>query len=285
MCHKFAYMTVIALAVVSVPMLSAAETEQDIVNKYLKKAEAKHVTKISWMSVNFTFNRINRNNDYNRFAIYTSDHFSSTSIPWLGDGKSFGLDLGVVFRKRLAWSVGGEYWLKLGMNRSGSFDYNPPGGSPTVVTDLISEVKMFGLSSSFQYYVYNPPSTQELLNSLAVRIIGSVGYYQASWDIWNEYQNLNLGLDPPAPTGSNATFKGTAPGFSLGVGVDYPLKVANLALGVDFSYMYLNFKNVAWYNAQDEEVIATYDGTSEGRVDLGLSGFRGKVEIKRFFKW
>ncbi len=282
MCRKFAVMAVVALAVVSVPMLTAADTEQDIVNRYLKKAETKHVTKISWLSANFTFNRINRNNDYNRFAIYNSDYLN-TSIPWLGDGKSFGIDLGIVFRKRLAWSVGGEYWLKMGINETGTFNYDPPDGSPTVVTDLFSEVRVYGVSTSIQYYVYNPPAAQELLTSPAVRIIGSVGYYQASWDIWNEYQNLNLATD--TSTGGNATFKGSAPGFSFGVGIDYPLKVANLALGVDFSYMYLNFKNVAWYNAQNQEVIATYDDTPEGRVNLGLSGFRGKVEIKRFFKW
>ncbi|MFQ6007655.1 MAG: hypothetical protein ACE5K8_01760 [Candidatus Zixiibacteriota bacterium] len=283
MYRKFAVMAVVALGVASVPMMSAADTEQDIVNRYLKKAEAKHITRISWISANFTFNRINRNNDYNRFANYTSEHFSNTSIPWLGDGKSFGIDLGVVFRERLSWSVGGEYWLKLGINRNGSFDYNPPGGTPTVVTNLVSEVRVFGVSSSIQCYLYNPPTAQELLNGPAVRIIGSVGYYQASWDVWNEYQNLNLATS--APTADNTTFKGSAPGISFGVGIDYPLRMANLALGLDFSYMHLNFNNVAWYNSLNQEIIATYDDSPEGRVDLSLSGFRGKVEIKRFFKW
>jgi hypothetical protein len=47
--------------------------------------------------------------------------------------------------------------------------------------------------------------------------------------------------------------------------------------------MYLNFKNVAWYNDQDQEIVASYTGDADGRVDLGLSGFRAKIELKRFF--
>jgi hypothetical protein len=51
------------------------------------------------------------------------------------------------------------------------------------------------------------------------------------------------------------------------------------------SYLYLNFTNVSWYNSQDQEIIATVDGTEDGRVDLDFSGVRGKVEIKRYFSW
>jgi hypothetical protein len=283
MRRKSAFATAIVLAVVSLPMICPAETEQDIVNRYLKKAQDKHVTRITWISANFTFNRINRNNDYNRFADYTSNHFSNTDIPWLEDGKSFGVDLGLVFKERFAWSVGGEYWLAMGINRKGSFEYSPPGGTPTEVTNLYSEIRVLGFTSFLQYYLYNPPTPEEMLNDPAVRLVASVGYYQAKWDIWNEYQNLNLATS--APYNKNTTFKGNAPGFSLGLGIDYPLRVLNLVLGVDFSYLHLNFNNVAWYNSLNQEIIATYDGTSSGRVNLGLSGFRGKVEIKRFFKW
>ena len=56
-------------------------------------------------------------------------------------------------------------------------------------------------------------------------------------------------------------------------------------IGVDFGYMYLNFKNIAWYNSADEEIVVTYNNSEDSRVDLGLSGFRGKVELKRFFTW
>lgn len=262
--------------------LSAGETEQDIINRYLKKAETKHTRKISWMAASFTLNRINQDNGYNRFANYTSRHFSNASIPWLGVAKSFGIELGLLFGRSFAWSIGGEYWLKMGTNRTGSFDYSPPGGTPSVVTGLISEATVWGVTSGIQYYLCNPPSKSDLVDRLAVRVGGSVGYYQTSWDLWDGYQNLNLATSDPV--GLNTTFKGTAPAFSVNAGVDYPLSFLNMVLGADVSYLYLNFTNVAWYNQSDEEVVATYDGTAGSRVDLTFSGVRGKVELKRFFR-
>ena len=86
-----------------------------------------------------------------------------------------------------------------------------------------------------------------------------------------------------ASESENSTFEGNAPGFTLGLGGEIPLNVLNLSLGADFGYLYLNFTNIAWYNAQDEEIIVTYTGDQDGRVDLDLSGFRGKVELKRYF--
>ena len=43
--------------------------------------------------------------------------------------------------------------------------------------------------------------------------------------------------------------------------------------------------NMAWYNLQDQEIIATWNGVESGRVDLDMSGFRGKFEIRRYFSW
>lgn len=264
-------------------ILSAGETEQDIVNRYMKKVKAKHTRKISWMAANFTLNRINRDNDYNKFANYSSPHFSNTDIPWIGNAKSFGIELGMLFGKSFAWSVGGEYWLKMGTNQIGSFNYTPPNSSPVAIENIVSEVQVWGLTSAFQYYLLNPPSKSNLLSKPAVRVGGTVGYYQATWELWSNYENLNLATS--TSEGVNTTYKGTAPGFSFGVGADYPLPFLDMAMGADIGYLYLNFTNVAWYNPSDEEVIATYDGTAEGRVDLNLSGVRGKLELKRFFKW
>jgi hypothetical protein len=264
------------------PVFATGETEQDIVDRYLKKAEAKHGRKISWLAANFTFNRINRDNDYNKFANYSSGHFSNWTMPWVGDGKAFGLEVGMLVSGRFAWSFSGEYWLKMGLKESGSFDYAPPGGTPMVLDGVVSQVQVWGVNSTVQYYVYNAPTREALLSRLAVRIGATAGYYQASWDLWDNYQNLNLATS--IPEGANTTFKGFAPSFSFQVGADYPLRLVNMVMGVDFGYLYLNFANVSWYNASDEEIVATYTGSSDGRVDLNFSGFRGKVELKRFFK-
>jgi hypothetical protein len=51
------------------------------------------------------------------------------------------------------------------------------------------------------------------------------------------------------------------------------------------NYLHLNFKNIAWYNTNGEEIVVSLNGTEDGRVDLGLSGFRGRIELKRYFNW
>jgi hypothetical protein len=261
----------------------AQSTEQDIINRYLKKKTKTQVRKLGWVSANFTLNRINRNNDYNKFANYSSNQFSNTSISWLGEAKSFGIDLGLVLKEKIALSVNGEYWLKLGENQTGAFDYTPPDRTGGTVEEVNSEIKVWGVSAAVQYYLINHPTLQNRLDNITFRVGGSVGYYEAKWSLWPEYQNLNLSTSTYED--NNMTYKGSAPGIAGFVGVDYPLNILGMSLGVDFGYMYLNFKNIAWYNSADEEIIVTYSNSEDSRVNLGLSGFRGKVELKRFFTW
>ena len=153
----------------------------------------------------------------------------------------------------------------------------------TVAANPKSELRVLGVNTGFQYFLLNPPKTNQKLTGLAARIGATIGYYTASWDLWSQYENLNLATSTPVT--DNTTFKGTAPGFSLGFGLDYPLGLLDLGLAMDASYLHLNFNNVAWYNSSDEEIIATNDGTVDGRVNLSLSGVRGKIELKRYFNW
>jgi hypothetical protein len=268
---------VVCLAVIPV---SAQETEQDILNRYINKAQKKQTVKYGWASINVSMDRINRDNTYNTFLTHESQNFNGQSFDWLNVGTSIGAEFALLFQRRVAWTFGGEYWLKQGRTMEGNYTYLPTGGT---VTDPSSEIQVFGLSTGLQYFLMNPPSAQGTLAKPALRVVGTAGYYFSNWELWSEYQNLNLST--AAPEGSNATYKGSAPGFSLGLGADYPLKVWNLAIGADMSYLYLNFNNVGWYNSDDEEVVASYDGTEDGRVDLTMSGFRGKVEIKRYISW
>ncbi len=258
----------------------AQQTEQDILNRYLKQAEGKHTTKMGWASFNFSVDRINRNNDYNQFAHDESLNISDGNLDWLSQGYSFGAEFGMVLRDRILWSVGGEYWLRLGDEIAGNSLYLPTGNT---VEDLSSEIRIYGFTTGLQYYLMGKPNPVKKLRSLAVRAGGTLGYYFADWDLWSDFQNLNLSTATPAE--GNTTFKGKAPGFSFGIGADYPIGLWDMALGVDMSYLYLNFTNIAWYNSEDEEIIVSYDGTSDGRVDLNMSGPRGKVEIKRYFSW
>jgi hypothetical protein len=263
--------------------VATAETEQEMVNRFLQKAVSKHTTKLGWASFNCSVDRINRHNDYNDFAIVESDKLGTGAFDWINQGYSFGADFGMIFNKRIAWSLGGEYWLKLGQSLPAGNTYLQLSTGNTVAADPRSELKVFGVSTSLQYYVFNPPSAASKLSKYSVRVGGSVGYYTAKWDLWPEYENLNLANGEPA--GTNAAFEGTAPGFSFGMGVDYPIGIWDLGLAMDAGYLYLNFGNVAWYNTAGDEIVASIDGTEDGRVDLALSGVRGKVELKRYFNW
>jgi hypothetical protein len=270
------------LAIGSAVGAGTSPSEQDVINQYLKKTEKKHTRKLGWLSLDFGLNRINRDNDYNKFANYSSHYFSETSIPWLNQAKIFGIDAGVVLQERFSWSIGGEYWLKFGSDKPGTYTYQPPGAAP-VETEIKSEIKVWGLTTGLDYYFYGHPTLGDKLQALALRAGIKLGYYQASWDLWPEYQNLNLATQEPAE--ENTTFKGSAPGLMVHVAADYPLGIWNLAFAADVGYMYLNFSNVAWYNSQDQEVVVTYAGTTDTRVDLQLSGIEGKIQLRRFFSW
>lgn len=271
----------ILLTLVTPVLLQAQNTEQELVNKFLQRTEAKHITKTGWMAFNFTVNRINRHNDYNSFTTQVSNQIPNGGFSWLNTAQSFGLDLGIVFKDHWAWCIGGEYWLKLKDELNGSYTYLATGGT---IDDPSSEIQVYGIYTGVQYYFFNNPRKVEHITGLSLRVGGTVGYYEAKWDLWPDYENLNLSTS--APTGTeNTTFKGTAPGFTVNMGMDYPLNVFGMVLGADLSYLYLNFNNVAWYNSSDDEVIVTTTGTSDGRVDLGMSGFRAKMELKRFFSF
>ncbi|MBN1213547.1 MAG: hypothetical protein JXA92_13330 [candidate division Zixibacteria bacterium] len=274
-------LVVAILVVLAAPLLQAQNTEQDMVNKFFERTKTKHIYKTAWLSVHFSMNRINRNNEYNTFATLTSEQLNNASLNWLNLAPAFGVDFGLLFKEKFAWSLGGEYWLKLSDEISGDVDYLATGST---LENPSSEIQVYGLYTSLQYYFYNHPRKVEHLNSLALRAGGSIGYYSVSWDLWPDYQNLNLSTGSPT-TAENTTFKGSAPGFKFSLGADYPINIFGLVLGADLGYLYLNFKNVAWYNSSDEEIVVSFTGTPEGRVDLNLSGFIGKIEFKRFFSW
>ncbi len=280
MRFKTTFLMILAVIFIFSSIATANDTEKELTNKFLKRLESKHAKKLTWLSGYFAVNRINRNNDYNKFANYESNNFSTTDFSWLGNAKSFGLEMGVIFKEKFAWSIGGEYTMKLGEELSGSYFYNPTG---TMIDNPSSEISLYGFQTGLQYYFYNAPTLENKLTSLALRTGISVGYYQVKWDLWSDYNNLNLATS--APTGTNTTFQDNTPSFEIHFGADYPANFLGLNLGFDMSYLFLNFNQVAWYNSQDNEVVASYDGTSEGRVDLNLSGIRGKIELKHFFNW
>ncbi len=259
------------------------DQETEMVERYLDGATRAHTTKIGWVSANFTFNRINRANDYNRFTHYESNNIQGGSLEWLGDAGIFGVEFGTMFKNRFAWSLGGEYWLKLGQTLDGEYVYSPPLSTSSTLTDPSSEINVYGIHTGLSYYIMKPPDKVDHLTTLALKVNGTVGYYSATWDLWAQYENYNL--TSSMPENQNISYKGSAPGLSIGLSAEYPIGLFGMVLGGDANYLYLNFSNMAWYNSQDQEVVVTYSGDADGRVDLQLSGVRAKVELKRFFSW
>ena len=280
MRRNIVLLTLFALLLPMGGVVSAQETEQEILQRYLSKTEKKHIRHQGWFAMNFAMNRINRHNDYNSFADYETQRFTGTNFSWLNMAKTFGAEFGMMMNRRMAFSLGGEYWLKMGETFSGSYLYQPIGAA---VSDPSSDIKVYGASASLLYYFTNAPTAQNGLKSFALRSKVTFGYYRAKWELWADYQNLNLSTSLPEP--SNLTFTGSAPGLAMTFGGDYPIGAHGFSLGAELGYQYLNFNNVSWYNDQNHEVVVTYAGTPETRVDLGFSGFIGKVEFKKLFTW
>lgn len=256
--------------------------EQAIVNKYLQKVETKHKEKLGWFSVNYTLNRVFRDNDYNYLMEAENNRLTGAKFGFLQYGSSIGLEGAMIFKDKFAWTIGGEFYLPMGDEIQGSFTYDSPSG-PTTVDNPRSRMTVYGFSTGGQYYFFNNPSGRDHLTSLAARAGGTIGFYAVSWNLFQEYGNLNLATS--APVSTNATYTDNALGFTANVGVDYPISFGNLVLSADFSYVHLNFDKVSWYNTQDQEIIASYNGSETGRVDLKFSGGRAKIQLKKFFSW
>ncbi len=279
---RLALALTVAALIASTAIAAPTPQEQEMVNQFLKKTEKKHkAKKVGWFSASFTANRINRNNEYNSFTNHLNSSLSGGEFSWLGQAYAAGAEFGIGVSKKMAWMAGGEFWLKTGDKLTGTITYAPPAGSPVQLTNPQSEIKVYGAYTGINYSIWNPRlAGQEIIGGSAW-LTGTIGYYQVAWDLFAEYQNLNLAT--AAPEGTNAEFKGNAPGFSLGVGLDYPIGFAGMAFAAEANYLHLNFNNVAWYNSADQEVVATYNESPDSRVDLKMSGIRARISLKKYF--
>lgn len=282
---RFALMLAGALLIAISAIAAPTPKEQEMVNQFLKKTEKKHrPKKLGWVSANFTFNRVNRYNEYNSFTNHVNSNLSGGQFSKLNQALAGGLELGVGMNRKMAWVIGGEYWFKAGEKLSGTVSYSPPsGGGPVQLTDAQSEMQVYGAYTGVNYSIWNPRAVGEVVNGGSAWVSGTVGYYQVNWDLFPQYENLNLST--ASPDGTNTTFKGNAPGFSIGAGIDYPVGFGGLSFAAEANYLHLNFNNVAWYNAADQEVVATYGDSPDSRVDLTMSGVRARISLKKYFGW
>ena len=142
---RIAIAAVALIAVAATSFAAPNPSEQEIVDQYLRKTEKKHeADRLGWFSVHFTVNRVNRNNDYNSFTNHINHDLTGGQFSWLDQTFAFGGEFGMLFQKRFAWSIGGEYWLKTGETMEGTVSYAPD-GVPTELVNPQSEMQVAGL--------------------------------------------------------------------------------------------------------------------------------------------
>ena len=267
-----------------------AQTEDELVAKFLKKAEKQQIKKVGYFVVQGSYGKLSDDNDYNKYASNVSPSlFTSTGesagIDGIYRSKELFAGFGIMTSPKTSALVGFSYWLKLGSTETGDFNLTLVNVNDTENRsdfDLKSQVQVYGLSSAFSYYLLNQPDRYGHLSSLALKTNFSAGYYFASWDVWEGFTGYNLSAAEQSEVQGNLT--GSAPGVTLGLSLEYPTPLAGLVLEGSASYLYLNFTSMKWYNSDNEEHVAIYDADLS-RVELDLSGPRANFGLKRYFSW
>jgi len=260
------------------------QTEDEIVARYLKKAQTKHKKTVGFFSAGFTYGMLADNSDFNKFTDYANARISPDN-PLEGTWRTSQItaNFGMMMSHRAAFKLGFEYWTKMGTGATGDYTLSiEPLGVQTDF-DMKSQVQVYGFTGGADYYLLNPPDRNGVFNALAVRVGANAGFYSAKWDVWDGLTSYNLST--ASYETNNDPLKDNTIGFAVTAGADYPTPIFNMLLGVEFGYQYLNFDNVKSYNTVDEELYLSYSDTATDRVDLDFSGIRGKVELRKFFRW
>jgi hypothetical protein len=261
-----------------------SQTEDDIIAKYLKKAEKKQRVKVGFFALTGSYGKLPNESDYTKFTSYVNNKITpGLPLEGIWRSKQFGAEMGMMIARQLAIKVGFEYWLKMGNEVTGDYTMaiEPLGTHSNF--NIKSEIQVYGFGAGMDYYLLNPPDKDGLANALSLRLGAGGGYYMAKWDIWSGASTFNLSLDNYEQ--NSDPLKGSTPAFSAWVGADYPIRLFNLMFGVDINYQYLNFTKLHSYNNLGEELYVTYSDSSSDRVKLDFSGFRGKVVFKKYFTW
>ena len=260
------------------------QTEDEIVARYLKKAEKKQRSKVGFFSASFSYGKLTNDNGFNKFNDYANPRIApGNPLEGIWRSKQLNANFGMMVTSRAAVKVGFEYWLKMGTNETG--DYTMAVEPLGVQTDfnLKSEVQIYGFTGGADYYLMNPPDRDGIFESLALRVSATGGFYMAKWDVWEGLTSYNL-VTESFETNSDP-LKDNTIGFTVMAGADYPTPLFDMLLGIDVGYQYLNFDNVKSYNSVDEELYLSLSDTGTEHADLDLSGLRGKIELKKFFSW
>jgi hypothetical protein len=267
-----------------------AQTEDELIAKYLKKAEKKSTKKVGYLVINGSFGRLYRDNDYNKFSNRVSPLVASVGG---GDGELEKINksieifggFGMMASPKTSVEFGFTYWLKQGSTETGDFNLslvNLDDPLDHYGFELQSEIQIYGFTGGMDYYLSDPPDKDGQLHNLAFKVGGGFGYYFANWELWEGFTGFNLNTSESEIIGNKLT--GSAPGFTANVAAEYPIGLGGLVFEAEARYLYLNFTGMNWYNSNNEEVVATVNNSGT-KVELDMSGPRIQLGFKRYLSW
>ncbi len=268
-----------------------AQTEDELVAKFLKKVEKKHNKKVGYLVFNGSMGRLLQDNDYNKMSVRVSPLVSSLSTTGTGEIKKLNYSyelfggFGMMATPKTSVEFGMSYWLKQGSSQTGDFNLslvNLDDPLDHYSFELNSQVQIYGFSGSVDYYLTSPPDKDGVLSQIALKVGGGAGYYFANWELWEGFAGYNLSTSTPETIGGNLS--GSAPGFTANLAAEIPVSLAGLVIEGEARYLYLNFTNIKWYNSSNQEVVATVNN-SGAKVELDMSGPRFQIGLKRYFSW
>jgi hypothetical protein len=266
-----------ALFLVTIVGNAFAETEDEIIARYLKKTEKKHVKKVGFFSTHFSYGFLPKDQTYRQFNFSASSDLATISGlvgPQGGIWRSneFGLSLGMMLTPKAAFNLGFDYWLSMGEDYT--VDYNATFGilSTDVTYNNDNKISVYGFKTGVDYYLWNAPDKFGHLSNIAVTLGGGAGYYFSRWNLWEEN---NTDSEP---------LKSSALGLWIRGGIEYPFGFWDMVVGANISYFYLNFSDIKSYNEDSGDLTLTYPGDGS-ELELDFSGIRGSILLKKFVVW
>ncbi len=267
-----------------------AQTEDELVNRFMNKANKNQIKKVGYVIFHGSYGKLSDDNDYNKYASHVNPYITTATgdparISGIYRTKEFYLGFGMVTSKKTTAEIGFSYWLKLGTNERGDYDLTSLNLGETELSndfDLQSQIQVYGLSSQFNYYLFNSPDKYGILKNFALKLGGGGGIYFAKWNLWNGFTGYNLATSELSVI--EGSMSGISPGLVASAAAEYPIPVGGLIIEGSVKYLYLNFGKMKWYNDSNEENIVTYS-SNDDRVELNLSGPRAQFGIKRYFSW
>ena len=101
-----------------------ADTEDEIIAKYLKKAEKQRKHRVYFGSVSFAYGKLPTYSDYTMFYHYSNRNINPGSpLTGIWRSKQLAFNMGMMVTRKVSVRLGVEYWLKLGSEAVGDYDF------------------------------------------------------------------------------------------------------------------------------------------------------------------